>query len=112
MPTLSLTLSNPQASRVTVALGKAWNLKDTQDPPVARDATQAEVKQYLETILYVSVNPEHGKAEAALFEKFEGRGFPTFLILAKNHPVQEIATHVTPEAFLQECNEAARGGSR
>ena len=74
--------------------------------------SRAEVKQYLETILYVSVNPEHGKAEAALFEKFEGRGFPTFLILAKNHPVQEIATHVTPEAFLQECSEAARGGSR
>lgn len=74
--------------------------------------SRAEVKQYLETILYVSVNPEHGKAEAALFEKFEGRGFPTFLILAKNHPVREIATHVTPEAFLQECSEAARGGSR
>ena len=71
--------------------------------------SRSEVKQYLATILYVSVNPEHGKAEAALFEKFEGRGYPTFLILAKNHPAQEIPTSVPPEAFLQECREAARG---
>jgi thiol:disulfide interchange protein len=74
--------------------------------------SQSEVKQYLETILYVCVNPEHGKAEAALFEKFDGRGYPTFLILAKNRPTQEIPTSVPPEAFLQECREAARGGSQ
>ena len=74
--------------------------------------SRAEVKQYLETILYVSVNPEHGKAEEALFEKFEGRGYPTFLILAKNQPAQEILTSVPPEAFLQECRQVARGGSR
>ena len=74
--------------------------------------SRSQVKQYLETILYVCVNPEHGKAEAALFEKFDGRGYPTFLILAKNQPAQEIPTSVPPEAFLQECREAARGGSR
>jgi len=74
--------------------------------------SRSKVKQYLETILYVSVNPEHGKAEEALFDKFEGRGYPTFLILAKNQPAQEISTSVAPEAFLQECREAARGGSR
>ena len=74
--------------------------------------SRSEVKQYLETILYVCVNPEHGKAEAALFEKFDGRGYPTFLILAKNRPAQEIPTSVPPEAFLQECREAARGGSQ
>jgi len=72
--------------------------------------SRPEVKQYLETILYVSVNPEHGTGEEALFEKFEGRGYPTFLILAKNQPAQEISTSVPPEAFLQECREAARGG--
>jgi len=73
--------------------------------------SRSEVKQYLETILYVSVNPEHGNPESALFEKFEGRGYPTFLILPKNQPAQEIPTSVPPEAFLQECREAARGGS-
>ena len=74
--------------------------------------SRSEVKQYLGTILYVSVNPEHGKAEAALFQKFDGRGYPTFLILAKNQPVQEIPTSVPPETFLQECREAARGTSQ
>jgi len=74
--------------------------------------SRSQVKQYLETILYVCVNPEHGKAEAALFEKFDGRGYPTFLILAKNQPAQEIPTSVAPEAFLQECQEAARGVSQ
>jgi len=74
--------------------------------------SRSQVKQYLETILYVCVNPEHGKAEAALFEKFDGRGYPTFLILAKNQPAQEIPTSVPPEAFLQECRQAARSGSQ
>jgi thiol:disulfide interchange protein len=74
--------------------------------------SRAQVKQYLETILYVCVNPEHGKAEDALFQKFDGRGYPTFLILAKNQPAQEIPTSVPPEAFLQECREAARGTSQ
>ncbi len=74
--------------------------------------SRSEVKQYLDSILYVSVNPEHGKAEEALFGKFEGRGYPTFLILARNQPAQEISTAVPPEAFLKECREAARGTSR
>ena len=74
--------------------------------------SRSEVKQYLDSILYVSVNPEHGKAEEALFGKFEGRGYPTFLILARNQPAQEISTAVPPEAFLNECREAARGTSR
>ena len=74
--------------------------------------SRAQVKQYLETILYVCVNPEHGKAENALFQKFDGRGYPTFLIIAKNQPAQEIPTSVPPEAFLQECREAARGTSQ
>lgn len=74
--------------------------------------SRSDVKQYLETILYVSVNPEHGKAEEALFAKFQGRGYPTFLVLAKNQPAREISTSVPPEAFLQECREAARSTSQ
>ncbi|HEU0006959.1 MAG TPA: thioredoxin family protein [Terriglobia bacterium] len=70
--------------------------------------SRSQVKQYLETILYVCVNPEHGEAEAALFQKFDGRGYPTFLILAKKQPAQEIPTSVPPEVFLQACREAAR----
>jgi len=74
--------------------------------------SRSEVKHYLDSILYVSVNPEHGKAEEALFGKFDGRGYPTFLILARNQPAQEISTAVSADAFLEECREAARGTSR
>jgi hypothetical protein len=74
--------------------------------------SRSDVKQYLDTILYVSVNPEHGKAEEALFEKFQGRGYPTFLVLAKNQSPQEISTSVPPEVFLEECRQAARRTSR
>ena len=35
--------------------------------------------------------------EAALFESFEGRGFPTFLVLAKNQPAREIPTSCGPK---------------
>ena len=73
--------------------------------------SRQEVKQYLGSVLYVSVNPEHGKAEEALFASFEGRGFPTFLILAKNRPAREIPTSVPPEVFLQACKEAAHDGN-
>jgi thiol-disulfide isomerase/thioredoxin len=74
--------------------------------------SHSEVKQYLNTILYVSVNPDHGRAEEALFREFEGRGYPTFLVLAKNQSAQEIPTSASPEAFLRSCREAARGGNQ
>jgi thiol-disulfide isomerase/thioredoxin len=65
-----------------------------------------EVAQYLDSVLYVSVNPEHGRAEEALFESFNGRGYPTFLMLAKNQPASEIRTAVPPAAFVQACKSA------
>ena len=70
--------------------------------------SRAEVKQYLETTLYVSVNPEHGKAENALFASFRGVGFPTFLILEKDRPARAVPTSATPETFIQ----AGKGNPR
>jgi thiol-disulfide isomerase/thioredoxin len=69
-----------------------------------------EVKRYLESILYVSINPDHGKAEEALFESFQGRGFPTFLILTKDRSAREISTSGSPSDFIQACKKAAQGG--
>jgi thiol:disulfide interchange protein len=68
--------------------------------------SQPEVKQYLESILYVSVNPEHGKADMALFAQFNGRGFPTLLMLTRDQPPQDIPTYVSPATFLRACNAA------
>lgn len=70
--------------------------------------SQPEVKQALDKFLYVSVNPEHGKAEDKLFASFEGTGFPAFLILNKNRIAQEISSAGPPAAFIQACNEAAK----
>ena len=71
-----------------------------------------EVKQYLDSLLYVSVNPEHGKAEKALFASFEGDSFPTFLILGKDRPAREIRTSVSADAFVQACKVATQAGSQ
>jgi len=74
--------------------------------------SQPEVKQYLESILYASVNPEHGKAEEALFRSFNGRGYPTLLILEKDQPPRDIPTYVSPATFLHSCKAAAQRGSQ
>ncbi len=70
--------------------------------------TQPEVKQYLESILYVSVNPEHGKNDMALFNRFDGRGFPTVLLLTRDQPPQDIPTYVSPGTFLHACKSATQ----
>ncbi len=74
--------------------------------------TNDAVKRYLKDVLYVSVNPEHGKAEEALFASFKGTGFPTFLMLAKNQPARKIWTSLSPDAFLRACQAATQAGSQ
>lgn len=70
--------------------------------------SRPEVKEYLEKTLYVSVNPEHGKSENALFASFKGVGYPTFIILEKDKPARQVPTAVKPEAFIQACKSASR----
>ena len=74
--------------------------------------SQPEVKKYLESILYVSVNPEHGKADMALFEQFNGRGFPTVLMLTKDQPPRDIPTYVSPATFLHACKTSTEQESQ
>ena len=49
MPTLSITVTAPQAARIVDAFGKQLNTQDLTDPenPVPRDATQEEVRQQI-----------------------------------------------------------------
>ena len=63
MPQITLNVTAQQAQRIASCLGKAWNLKDTQDPPQPRDATLAEVKLYVVQHLRRLVNDIEG-AEA------------------------------------------------
>jgi len=67
-----------------------------------------EVRQHLDSILYVSVNPEHGAAEQKLFRRFDGLGFPTFLILKKDRTATAIHTSGTPQSFLDDCKRASQ----
>jgi hypothetical protein len=74
--------------------------------------SQTEVRQYLDAnTLYVSVNPEHGKAESELFARFNGTGFPTFLMLGKDRPVYQVPTAVSPSIFIEACKSAIQYGS-
>ena len=47
MPNMTFTYSSAYGQRVAAALGKAWNLKDAQEPPQPRSATEAEVKTFV-----------------------------------------------------------------
>ena len=47
MPSITITYPAGDGVRFAAALGKAHNLKDTQEPPQPRNATAAECKAYL-----------------------------------------------------------------
>ena len=59
MPSLTVTLTTAQAQRVATAFGRYWNL--------GRDATAAEVKEYLiRQLKGVVAQQERGAQEAAI----------------------------------------------
>ncbi|MFN8008379.1 MAG: thioredoxin family protein, partial [Terriglobia bacterium] len=74
--------------------------------------SQPEVKQYLDGILYVSINPETRKSDETLFRRFKPRGFPTVLMLLKDQPPREIPTYVSPATFIEACKGAAQRKSQ
>ena len=47
MPSITITYPAADGQRLASALGKAWSLKDTQEPPQPRSATAAECKEFL-----------------------------------------------------------------
>ncbi len=66
-----------------------------------------EVRQYLNTMLYVAINPEDGARERALFKRFGGTGYPSFYILPSNSDEpQDISRRGTPSQFIASCREA------
>jgi thiol:disulfide interchange protein len=72
-----------------------------------------EVRQFLDGVVKVRVNPESGAAEAALAEEFGVRGFPSFFVVpqvggvdrAKVHPFKRDGD-LTPSEFVEECRRA------
>lgn len=67
MPDFTLSLTTAEANRAAKAFGRYWGLKDADGRP--RDATAAEVKEYLVRQLRGVVRQqERAKAEADLPE--------------------------------------------
>lgn len=71
MPQLTINTTNAQAKRISVAVGRELSLQTNDEPHLERDATAAEVKQYLiqflrETVLNVEANKAEAIARAAI----------------------------------------------
>ena len=66
MPTITLTLSTEQAQRVAAAFGRYWALADPDGTP--RDATPAEVREYLARQLKGVVRQQDRRAAQAAAE--------------------------------------------
>jgi thiol:disulfide interchange protein len=69
----------------------------------------APFKKFLPDVIPVKINPEMGKQEHALAQRYGVMGYPTFLMLpAGSRRVQRIAhtSNVKPEEFVQECRSA------
>lgn len=63
MPDITLTLTVQQAQRVLTAFGRYWSLKDALGVP--RDATAAEVKEFLRRQLQAVVIQQERRTEEA-----------------------------------------------
>ena len=78
-----------------------------------------EVRQYLDQILYVSINAEKGQKEKALFARLGGTGYPYFLVVSKGlDQAQKIRAHsrennrwvlLSPAGFVEACKKAEVG---
>jgi thiol-disulfide isomerase/thioredoxin len=78
--------------------------------------TSPVVRQYLDQVLYVSINAEAGEKEMALFKRLGGTGYPHFAIIS-NHSgqIQRVSAHFRekgqwvlrpPSAFVEACRNA------
>jgi thiol-disulfide isomerase/thioredoxin len=76
-----------------------------------------DVRQYLDSILYVPINAEAGENEKALFHRYGGRGYPHFVMLsARSNQTTQILPFTrnaekktvlqTPAEFVLECVKA------
>ena len=73
-------------------------------------------RQYLDQILYVTINAEAGEKEMALFKRLGGTGFPHFAIISSHSSrIQRVTAHYrengqwalrTPSAFVDACRSA------
>ena len=66
MPTLTITTTAAQASRISSAFGKQLHLLSDDNPPVVRDATAAEVKAAVIGFLKATVLQQERQSAAEI----------------------------------------------
>ena len=64
MATLTINTTSAQDTRIVAAFGKQLNLETTDDPPVPRDATGAEVKAEVINFIKTTVLRQEQRAAA------------------------------------------------
>ena len=76
----------------------------------------ASFSHWLSRIDRVHINPEDGQGEADIARMFKVRGYPTFVVMAAGnskyfrlHPFGQKGAHQSPEQFLADVQEAAKG---
>ena len=66
MATLTINTTSAQDTRIKAAFGKQLNLETTDDPPVLRDATGAEVKAYVIEFIKTTVLRQEQRAASQI----------------------------------------------
>lgn len=73
----------------------------------------APVKQYLRGVVKVRINPEQGRAEREIANRYGVRGYPSFFVMRNLasqplsvHPFRRGAKNLTPAEFATACQEA------
>lgn len=64
MPILTITMTVPQAARIRAAFGKQLHLLSDDNPPMVRDATEAEVKTAVIEVLKATVFEQESREAA------------------------------------------------
>ena len=68
------------------------------------------VQRYLQRVLKVKINPEHGRAEQELADQYGVKGYPAFFVIRKPssvpanvNPFRGGGSHLTPTQFASAC---------
>jgi thiol:disulfide interchange protein len=78
----------------------------------------APVQEYLRGVVKVRINPEHGRAEAALAKRYGVSGYPAFFVMRQPEvrPVNvspfRRSGYLTPAAFADACRAVAPGSQK
>jgi len=79
----------------------------------------AEMQEYLGRVVKVRINPEHGRAEREISNRYGVKGYPSFFVIRRSssqpimvHPFRQGGKNLTPSEFARECRNVAPVSAR